>query len=834
MRHFTLRDMIRSAASSPRTTGASGSRCGVATRVAGVLAIALIGTVPAVAQTAAAARRAEASAASRADADARAGTIRAYCVTCHNQRVRTASLALDAVDINTPAAAPAVWEKVIQKLRTRTMPPTGSRRPDESTYDAVASWLEASLDRVAALRPNPGRPELGRLNRVQYHRVIRDLLGLDVDVTELLPADDSAFGFDNIGDALTVSPVLLESYLNASRKISRLAVGTSSTPVASSTYRAAADLVQSGHLDGLLPGTRGGLVARHNFPVDAEYEIRVRLARTTLNAVRGVDEEQQVDLMLDGNRIELFAVGGAGFSKVIGRNDQSGGQGLSRAFAADEHLRVRVPVKAGARELAATFVAKPSAYAESAPRILAAVDRIIVTGPYTAGRTETAAADTEVRRRILTCRPSTVAQEVPCARRILSRLARLAYRRPLSDSDLEDLLRFFREGRRGGTFDSGIELGLRRMLASPQFVFRFEDEPASTSPGATYRLDDLAVASRLSFFLWSSMPDEELLSLAERRQLSDRTVLAQQVRRMLADPRSDALVTQFAGQWLLTRNVSNLKPNPAEFPEFDDNLRQAFRTETEWLLSDVMRADKGVLGLLNADYTFVNERLARHYGMLGIYGDQFRRVTVADDNRRGLLGHGSILSVTSYATRTSPVLRGKWILENLLGAPPPAPPPNVPELKDDPDTATLSMRDRMAQHRQNPVCASCHARMDPLGFALENFDAVGKWRSTGEERTPIDASGTLPDGAPFNGPAGLRKALTARPTVFVTALTEKLLTFAIGRGLEYYDGPAVRAIVNVSADQGFTWSSLVQGVASSTPFRMKRAAGAAAAGAPAQ
>jgi mono/diheme cytochrome c family protein len=793
---------------------------------AGMVAAAstgLIGVAPAVAQTPAAARRAEPSAASVAGGDAHASTIRTYCVTCHNQRLRTASLALDSVDMSAPSAAPAVWEKVIQKLRTRTMPPIGSRRPDEASYDAVASWLETSLDRAAARQPNPGRPELGRLNRVQYHRVIRDLLGLDVDVTELLPADDSAFGFDNIGDALSVSPVLLESYLNAARKISRLAVGTSSTPVASSTYRTAADLAQSGHLDGLLPGTRGGLIARHNFPLDAEYEIRVRLARTTLNAVRGVDEEQQVDLTLDGNRVELFSVGGTGFSKVIGRNDQSGGQGLSKAFAADEHLWIRVPVKAGSRELAATFVARPSAYAESAPRILAAVDRIIVTGPYTPATDDAVSSDTDVRRRIFICQPSTVAQEVPCARRILSRLGRLAYRRPLHETDVSDLLRFFRDGRRGGSFDSGIELALRRMLASPQFVFRFEDEPATTPASGPYRLDDVALASRLSFFLWSSMPDEALLAFAERRRLSDRAVLAQQVRRMLADSRSDALVTQFAGQWLLTRNVGNLKPNPAEFPEFDDNLRQAFRTETEWLLRDVMRGDKSVLALLNADYTYVNERLARHYGMPGIYGDQFRRVTVADENRRGLLGHGSILSVTSYATRTSPVLRGKWILENLLGAPPPAPPPNVPELRDDPDTATMSMRERMAQHRQNPVCASCHARMDPLGFALENFDAVGKWRSTGDERTPIDTSGTMPDGTPFNGPADLRKVLAAKPTVFINALTEKLLTFAIGRGLEYYDAPSVRAIVQASADQGFTWSSLVQGVVSSAPFQMKRA-----------
>lgn len=799
--------------------------CGRST--AAHLAVALtvwLGSVASgIAQTSTATRPVERAVTPSAAGGGHAETVRTYCVTCHNQRLRTASLALDNVDVSAPATAPAVWEKVIRKLRTRTMPPIGSRRPDDARYDALASWLETSLERAATDRPDPGRPELARLNRVQYHRVIRDLLGLDVNVAELLPADDSAFGFDNIGDALTVSPVLLESYLNAARKISRLALGNPSTPVSSVTYRTAADLVQSGHLDGLPPGTRGGLVAQHHFPVDAEYEIRVRLARTTLNAVRGVDEEQQVELALDGGRVELFSVGGTGYSKVIGRNDQSGGQGLSKAFAADEHLRVRVPVKAGSRELVATFVAKPSVYAESAPRTLAAVDRIIVSGPYAPAGSDAAAGDTDVRRRIFVCRPTTAAQEAPCARRILSRLARLAYRRPLAQADVEDLLRFFREGRRDGTFDAGIELGLRRMLASPQFVFRLEDEPPSTPAGQVYRLDDVALASRLSFFLWSSLPDDELLTLAERGRLRDRTVLGQQVRRMLADPRADALVTQFAGQWLLTRNVNNLRPNPAEFPDFDDNLRQAFRTETELLLADVMRSDKSVLELLTADYTFVNERLARHYGWPGIYGEQFRRVKVPDEHRRGLLGHGSILSVTSYATRTSPVLRGKWILENLLGAPPPAPPPDVPELKDDPDAATLSMRERMAQHRQNPVCASCHARMDPLGFALEHFDAVGKWRSTGDDRTPIDASGTLPDGTPFNGPADLRQALAARPAVFINALAEKLLTFAIGRGLDHYDGPAVRAIVQASAERGFVWSSLVDGVIASTPFTMKRA-----------
>jgi mono/diheme cytochrome c family protein len=756
--------------------------------------------------------------------------IRTYCVGCHNDRLRTADLALDAAGLANVAAAPEVWEQVLQKLRMRAMPPPGSRRPDDRTYDAFTGWLEASLDRAAAALPNPGRPVLARLNRTEYQRAIHDLLGLDVDVAALLPADDTAFGFDNIGDTLAVSPVLLESYLRAARKISRLAVGVTPPPVTTDTYRVAADLAQDGHFDGLPPGTRGGLVARHFFPVDGEYEIRVRLVRTTLNQVRGVDEQQQVDLALDGSRLALFSVGGEGFSKVIA-GDQSGGQGLSRAFGADEHLHLRLPVKAGTRTLTAAFVARPSVYPEGAARPLAGVDRIIVTGPYPADQPLSDSSTPRPRERIFVCRPGSPAEEEPCAGQILNRLARLAYRRPPTAADTQDLMRFFREGRRQADgearFDTGIEFALRRMLASPQFVLRVEDEPAGVAPGSAFGLGDVSLASRLSFFLWSSPPDDSLLTMAERGGLRERDARARQVDRMLGDPRSEALLANFFGQWLLTRNVRSLRPNPAEFPEFDDNLRRAFERETGLFIESIVRERKSVVELLTADYTFVNERLARHYGLKGVYGDRFRRVTLpADSPRRGLLGHGSILSVTSYATRTSPVLRGKWILENLFGAPPPPPPPNVPELQDADEGEALSMRERMVRHRSNPSCASCHVKMDPLGLALENFDAVGRWRPSEDDGAAFDTSGTLPDGTPFSGPDGLRQALVGRPEMFVGTMASKLLTYALGRGLTADDAPAVRAIVRSAAAEGYSFASLVHGVVESVPFRMKRAAGA--------
>jgi len=750
--------------------------------------------------------------------------VNTYCVTCHSQRLKAAGLVLEGLDLTNVAAASDVWEKVLQKLRTRAMPPGGSRRPDDATYDALSGWLERSLDQEARTHPNPGRPELYRLNRTEYHQAIRDLLALDVDVSAMLPADDSAYGFDNVADALGVSPVLLESYMTAARKISRLAVGRAVMPVTSETYRIPGDLSQDGHLDGLPLGTRGGLSVQHHFPIDGEYEIRIRLARNALEAVKNVDEEHEIEVTLGGVRMQLFAVGGKDFNKPLIVNSENPTQALTRAFTADEHLRVRLPIKAGDQTIAAAFIARPSAYAESPARGLPAIDRIVISGPYDPVEQAAAEGNTATRQRIFVCRPQRPSDEIRCAQTILTRLARLAYRRPLRPEDSDNLLRFFREGRRQGSFDAGIELALRRILASPQFVFRFEDDPAGLPAGASYRLSDLNLASRLSFFLWSSIPDDELLKLAEQGRLTHPDVLRQQVQRMLADPRSESLVSNFGGQWLLTRNLRTTKPNPQEFPDFDDNLRQALRRETELFLESIIREDRSVPELLTADYTFLNERLARHYGIPNIYGDRFRRVTIGDENRRGLLGQGSVLTATSYATRTSPVLRGKWVLETLLAAPPPAPPPNVPQLKEDTEAALLSMRERMAQHRTNPSCASCHARMDPIGLALENFDAVGRWRTKGDDGAPLDTTGTLIDGTTFNGPTGLRAALLRRPQLFVGAVTEKLLTFALGRGLTASDGPAVRSIVKEAEQNDYRFSSVVWGIVNSVPFRMKRTA----------
>jgi mono/diheme cytochrome c family protein len=750
--------------------------------------------------------------------------VNTYCVTCHSQRLKTAGLVLEGLDVTNVAGAGEVWERVLQKLRSRAMPPPGSRRPDEATYDSLSGWLERSLDQEASAHPAPGRPALYRLNRTEYHNAIHDLLALDVDVSAMLPADDSAYGFDNVADALGVSPVLLESYMTAARKISRLAVGRAVIPVTSETYRIPGDLSQDSHLDGLPLGTRGGLSVRHHFPVDGEYEIRVRLARNANEAVKNVDEEHQIEITLEGARVQLFAVGGKDFNRPLIANDQNPTQTLTKAFTADEHLRVRLPVKAGDQTIVAAFIARSSAYAETPGRGLPAIDRIVISGPYRPVEQAAAEGNTTTRQRIFVCQAQRVTDETRCAQTILTRLARLAYRRPLRPEDSEDLLRFFATGRRQGSFDAGIELALRRILASPQFVFRFEDDPPGSQPGAPYRLNDLNLASRLSFFLWSSIPDEELLKVAEQGRLSRPDVLRQQVQRMLADPRSASLVSNFGGQWLLIRNLRTTKPNPQEFPDFDDNLRQALRRETELFLESIIREDRPVPELLTADYTFLNERLARHYGIPNIYGDRFRRVTITDENRRGLLGHGSVLTATSYATRTSPVLRGKWVLETLLAAPPPAPPPNVPQLKEDTEAAALSMRERMAQHRTNPSCASCHARMDPIGLALENFDAVGRWRTKGDDGGALDTAGTLIDGTAFNGPAGLRAALLRRPELFVGAVAEKLLTYAIGRGLTASDGPAVRAIVREAAQNDSRFSSLVWGIVNSVPFRMKATA----------
>lgn len=752
-----------------------------------------------------------------------------YCVTCHNERLRTAGVALDQLDVAHPEARPDVWEKVIQKLRSRTMPPVERPRPDEATYDGLALSLETSLDRAAAARPNPARPLLHRMNRVEYRNAVRDLLALDVDVSAL-PADDATYGFDNIADALGTSPLLLESYVTMARKVGRLALGSTAVPPATATFTTPEDLTQDYHLRDLPLGTRGGMRVEGYMPVDGEYEIRVRLRRTAGGTIRGINEAHQMELTLDGNRIGLFEVGSRDAYRPTVINEQNPAQTTSKAFTADEHMHVRLQVPAGRHTIVAAFVGKPPVLSEQVTKPflrsyvaanpqsgLPDVDRVMITGPFQAERPD----DTPSRRRIFTCRPASRSDERTCARSILSRLGRLAYRRPLEPSELDLLLKFYDEERGQSDFEGGIELALRFILTSPQFIFRLETEPAGLAAGAVYPLGDLDLASRLSFFLWSSIPDEALLTAASRGELGKPEEVARQVRRMLADPRAQALVENFAGQWLYLRNLTGTRPDPPTFPDFDDNLRQSLRRETELFFTSIMQEDRSVLDLLTADYTFINERLARHYGIPGVYGDRFRRMKVTDPNRRGLLGHGSLLTVTSYATRTSPVLRGKWILENLLGAPPPPPPPNVPNLEDTASTESLSVRERLVKHRANPACAVCHARMDPYGFGLENFDAIGRWRVTEADGKAVDASDTLPDGTSFRGPSELRAAILRRPEAFVRTFTRKLLTYAVGRGLEYYDEPVVRRIANQAARDGYRFSSIISGIATSEPFRMK-------------
>jgi hypothetical protein len=755
--------------------------------------------------------------------------MRRYCITCHSERLRTAGLSLEGLDVANPAASPEAWEKVIQKLRSRTMPPAQSPRPDEATYDSLATWLEGALDRAAAARPNPSRPLLHRMNRAEYRNAIRDLLALDVDVSAL-PADDATYGFDNIADALGTSPLLLESYVTMARKISRMAIGSPAIPAVTTTYSTAEDLTQDYHLRELPLGTRGGIRVEEYFAVDAEYEIRVRLRRIATGAIRGILDEHQLELTLDGQRIGLFSIGGKDAYRAVVANEQNPAQTANKAFTADEPMRVRIKIPAGRHTIVAAFVGKPPVLSEQTAKPflrsyvaanpqsgLPDVDKLLITGPFDPARPD----DTPSRARVFSCRPGSPADERPCASSILSRLGRLAYRRPLEASELDRLLAFYDEERRHSDFEGGIELALRFMLTSPPFIFRLESEPAELAPGAVYALSDLDVASRLSFFLWSSIPDDALLTAAERGELRDPEAVERQVRRMLADPRADAMVENFAGQWLYLRNLTGTRPDPPTFPDFDDNLRQSLRRETELFFTSVMQENKSVIDLLTADYTFVNERLARHYGIPGIYGDRFRRVPVTDDRRRGLLGHGSVLTVTSYATRTSPVLRGKWVLENLLGAPPPPPPPDVPDLEDAESTEGLSIRERMVKHRANAGCASCHARMDPYGFALENFDAIGRWRAREADGKAIDASAALPDGTSFDGPSELRATILRRPDEFVKTFTRKLLTYAVGRGLEASDEPIVRRIVSQAARDGYRFSSIVAGIATSEPFRMK-------------
>jgi hypothetical protein len=744
--------------------------------------------------------------------------INRYCVGCHNDKLKTAGLVLNTVSVEHVDQNPEVWEKVVRKLRARYMPPYGLPRPDERTYDSLVSYLDTSLDAAAAANPNPGRTDtFHRLNRTEYQNAIRDLLAIEVDVASLLPSDDSSYGFDNI-TAGELSPTLLERYLAAAQKISRLAMGSPVRSPVGDTIVLPADLTQEEHFDDLPFGTRGGTVVHYTFPLDAEYRIQLRLSRDRNEQVEGLTEPHQLELTLDGERIQLFTV-------TPPPNGES-------HDLVDKNLYVRIPVKAGSHALGVAFLKKPSVLLETKrqpyeahfnldrhPRIQPALYSISIIGPYDAS----GAGDTPSRHRILVCSPASQADEESCAKRIVSTLARRAYRRPVTDADIHALLKFYKEGRAAGGFESGVQRALQAVLISPEFLFRIEQDPANIPPNTPYHLTDLEVASRLSFFLWSSIPDDELLNLAAEGKLTDPAVLQKQVKRMLADPRSEALVTSFADQWLYLRNLASIIPDPRLFPDFDDNLRQAMRRETELFFQSIIREDRNVLDLLRANYTFLNERLAKHYGIPNVYGSQFRRVVFGENSvRGGLLGQGSILTVTSYPDRTSPVIRGKWILTNMVGSPPPPPPPNVPPLKDNGSAGkVLTMRERMAEHRANQPCAGCHKLMDPVGFSLENFDAVGRWR-TKDEGTPVDASGNLPDGIQFTAASGLRQALLSRPELFVTTMTEKLLTYALGRGPQYYDAAAVRKIVRDASSNDDRFSSLILGIVKSTPFEMRR------------
>ena len=748
-----------------------------------------------------------------------------YCAGCHNDRLETGGFSLDSLDVADVAAHPEQWEKVVRKLRAGAMPPRPRPRPDDATYGAFRAWLEGELDTAAATEPNPGRTEtFHRLSRTEYRNAVRDLIALDVSVDDLLPADDTSYGFDNIAGVLGVSPTLMDRYLSAARKISRLAVASPVPSPTAEIFRVASDLGQDARMEGLPFGTRGGMLVEYNFPEDAEYLIEV-MPDGPLRI-----EPHDLEITIDGERIELLTVG-----KTPDENDP-------RGLYVPEigTLEVRVPVTAGPHEVGVAFLRKTSAEPEGIRKLYLRpftgegsggdsryqpyVESMTIAGPY-----ESSGArpidETPSREQIFHCRPAagaTADTENACAHEILSTLARRAFRRPVDDEDIDRLLVFYERGRAGGSFDTGIEMALRRLLVSPEFLFRVERDPEGAAAGASYRVNDLEMASRLSFFLWSSIPDDELLDLAERGELSDTATFGAQVERMLADPRSQALTSNFAGQWLTLRNAAAVQPDEDIFPDFGEALRRAFRQETELLFDSVLRENRSTLDLLAADYTFVNERLARHYGIPGVRGSHFRRVGLDEAARGGLLGHGSILTVTSYANRTSPVNRGKWVLENILGTPPPPPPPNVPELATAEGGQALSMREAMAQHRANPVCASCHQLMDPVGLSLENFDAIGRWRDRSETKQTIDASGELPDGATFDGPAELKAALLSHPDRFVTTVAEKLLIYALGRGVEYYDAPTVRAIVREAADDDYRLSTLIKGIVRSMPFQMRR------------
>jgi mono/diheme cytochrome c family protein len=762
-------------------------------------------------------------------AGAQAAIINSYCVTCHSDKARTGGLSLEHADLTDVTKATETWEKVVRKIRVGMMPPPGMPRPDKPVLDGLASFIETSIDKTGSVKAYAGRPAMHRLNRAEYANAIRDLLDLEIDAVALLPPDDESNGFDNIADVLKVPPSLMERYLSASWNISRIAVGNPAITPTTSTYRVRPDLSQDQHIDGMPLGTRGGILVKHTFPLDGEYIIKVRLWRNTFDLLRGMEDPHQIEIAIDGQRLTVVTAGGKEDFNSMAANPGTFGADL------DRRLTVKVPVMAGEHTLWATTILKSHATRDDLIKPFTrttidgldimgdpSVDRLSVEGPL--GHANT--GDTPSRRKIFICEPASAKDEPACAKKILTTLARLAYRRPIDKDNaaVDTLMEFYRNGRANNApFERGIEAALQFILTSPEFLFRFEADPANAAASSSYRLDDIALASRLSFFLWSSIPDDELLRVAEQGKLKDPVVLEQQVKRMLGDSKSRAMITNFAEQWLFLRNLKSSSPDLQIFPDFDDNLRQAMKEETTLLFDAIMREDRSVMDLINADYTFVNERLARHYGIPGVYGSDFRRVKAPSEARRGILGQGSILTVTSYPNRTSPVQRGKWILTNILGVPPTPPPPNVPALKENgEDGKPRSLRERMEKHRTDAVCAGCHKVMDPIGFALENFDGVGHWRALDDGST-IDPSGTLFNGAKVEGAAALREMIASRPDVFVGVMTEKMMIYALGRGIDYRDMTAVRKVVADARAKDYKFSAMVSGIVKSVPFQFKEA-----------
>ncbi len=743
-----------------------------------------------------------------------------YCVICHNQKLKTAGLTLDKLELLPIGEHAEQWEKVVRKLRAGMMPPSGMPRPNSATYEALTVAIETELDRAAVAHPHLPAPGVHRVNRTEYANAVRSLLVLDIDPAAFLPADDSSYGFDNVVTGLEVSPALVEGYVEAAAKISRLALGHETGP-ARKIYHVREDYSQEGHIDGLPFGTRGGMLVHHYFPADGEYSISWDPVRTTVGGLYGGDsEDEQAEVLIDGARVKVFRIG----------------KDVPIASLRDKNI-VRVPVKAGERTVGVTFLA--TTYVPNVDlnhhyhrsilddnivdgfTFTPQVSSVTIAGPYDGTRP----VSTPSRDKVFMCKPSAAAEELPCARKILTTLAREAYRRPITDSDTESLMNMYQAGRNTGDFENGVERGLQFILAHPEFVFRTEGGPADVKPGQAYRISDVELASRLAYFFWSSGPDDELIRLAAQGKLRNSDVLEQQIRRMLADPRTHELVKNFAGQWLQLRVMQSYTPEGIDYPDFDDNLRQAFRTEAEMFFESVVREDRSIIDLLDGNYTFVNERLAAHYGIPNIYGSQFRRVKLDGDLdvRRGLLGKGGIELVTSVSDRTSPVQRGKWVMTNILGIVPPDPPPNIPPLKDaaSGSSAPQTMRQLMEAHRANPACAGCHKMMDPIGFALENFDGIGKWR-TKDAGQNVDASSQLTDGTKIVGVVDLRNALLRYSPQFARVVTEKLLTYALGRGVEYQDMPVVRAIVRDAARNNYRFSTLIEGIVNSEPFQMNR------------